>query len=700
MAIPIRTLLNNAPLHAGRPVSLLWYLPWLVPLGVMSSFAWFLIDDAYVTFRYARNLLEGHGLVYNPGEYVEGYSNFLWLLELALLWGIFGLRPEDTVLWLSVVCTVGTLAGMLWWVARLPGLPHRGLVGWMALGLVCSSATFAVWTPALGMETRQFTLFIVLAVVGLTLYPERRRALLGVSLCLTMASLTRPEGPLFAGCCFGWYTVQRWIDTGRWGRTGRAAASLVAPFIMLVAGYYLFRNAYYGEWLPNTYYAKYIGPYYERGVRYLLTAAVETGLYLLLPLAALSLVRGWRERRKLPYALPLLCIGLHMAYFARIGGGLFEYRMLDVYWPLLGVPAATGIVHLGMWASSAVRHLQPLASLGPVVSPRIWALMIFLPVVFYCGAIQATLLFAGAKERHVRLTQLKEKDIGWLLAAPGMPALIHLHDRLRNVARVDFFRHGTKRLLRLWQPYQNMQRGIIPADAVALTGAVGIRPYFLPDLKFIDSFGLTDATIARTPVPPNRRRHLGHDRLAPAGYLEKRINFKVYPAAASVDEALEAALYTVQVGPALWLPFDAPSRDWVSARFEQFTYNMEAHRRFEEVLETARLLVRGPFDVYLDGQRLLYVSNRCAAFEPSFIVHIVPRDTNDLPLDRRQFGFENRDFNMPRIPSLKLPGDCAATRTLPFYPIAALRLGQYSGETGEGVWFREVRFADGDWNEG
>lgn len=46
---------------------------------------WFLTDDAFISFRYARNLVEGHGLVYDLGEYVEGYSNFLWVLELAAL---------------------------------------------------------------------------------------------------------------------------------------------------------------------------------------------------------------------------------------------------------------------------------------------------------------------------------------------------------------------------------------------------------------------------------------------------------------------------------------------------------------------------------------------------------------------------------------------------------------------------------------
>ena len=141
-------------------------LPWLVVLAWLASVAWFLCDDAFISFRYVRNLVEGHGLVFNIGERVEGYSNFLWVLELAALWKLFGLRPENAAPWLSVVCTAGTLAATVWWAARLPGLRHRALVTWMALGLLCTSATFAVWTSAGGLETRQFTLFVVAAGGG------------------------------------------------------------------------------------------------------------------------------------------------------------------------------------------------------------------------------------------------------------------------------------------------------------------------------------------------------------------------------------------------------------------------------------------------------------------------------------------------------------------------------------------------------
>ncbi len=54
-------------------------------LGYLIHVTWFLTDDAFISFRYARNLLEGQGLVFNLCEYVAGYSNLLWVLELSAL---------------------------------------------------------------------------------------------------------------------------------------------------------------------------------------------------------------------------------------------------------------------------------------------------------------------------------------------------------------------------------------------------------------------------------------------------------------------------------------------------------------------------------------------------------------------------------------------------------------------------------------
>ena len=61
-----------------RKLCLAWgllFLPWLVLLGYLIHITWFLIDDAFISFRYASDLLESYRLVFNPGEYVEDYSN-------------------------------------------------------------------------------------------------------------------------------------------------------------------------------------------------------------------------------------------------------------------------------------------------------------------------------------------------------------------------------------------------------------------------------------------------------------------------------------------------------------------------------------------------------------------------------------------------------------------------------------------------
>ena len=566
-----------ATLQRVRVLYILSCLPWLALLGWLASVAWFLTDDAFISFRYVRNLLEGHGLVFNPGEYVEGYTNFLWILELAAIWGLFGVRPEHAAPWLSVTYTIGTIVAMLWWVVRMPSLRNRALVGWMALGLLCSSATFAVWTSGGGLETRQFTFFVVAAVVCLGVHRNNRWGLLISSLSLAAAALTRPEGLMLAACCFGWFAVQRVITNQRldW----REVMLLVLPFATIVAAHFLFRYGYYGEWLPNTYYAKHVRPWYESGFRYLWAAGLETGLYLLLPLAFGALRGRWSVHRDGTYALALFCIAVHMLYLLRIGGDYFEYRPLDFYWPLLAVPAAQGIVHLGARISDRLRRIRRLPWIG-AASPWVCATLLFVPVLFYANAIQGVLLFEGTamtRERTLGLhIELGEKNVGWLLAAPGMPLLIAISNDLRRqnaqqivALRFPNHRDHAKGAIQSLKPYEEIERGIIPADALMAQGALGILPYYLPDLKFIDIGGLADATVARNPVTrPNHQRMIAHDRHPPPGYLKQRgVNFHIYPPTSSETKALDHADYAVKVGLALWMPFDAQDPRWVTTRF-------------------------------------------------------------------------------------------------------------------------------------
>ena len=552
----------------------LCFVPWVALLAWHTSLSWFLTDDAFISFRYVRNLLEGHGLVFNPGEYVEGYSNFLWVLELAALWGLFGLRPEQAAPWLSVVYTMGTLAVVLWWAARAPGLRRRRLAAWMAIGLLCSSATFAVWTSGGGLETRQFTFFVALAVVCLLLHGRDRRGLAVASFALAAAAYTRPEGPLIAACCFAWYAAATVASGQRWD--GRHLACLVAPFLALVVAHFLFRYAYYGEWLPNTYYAKHVRPWYEAGFKYLWAAALETGLYLLLPLALAALRRAWRSRRDLACALPLLCVVAHMAYILRIGGDHFEYRPLDFYWPLLAVPAAHGILGL----ADSLWRAFPNAPRQRGSRVRGTAIALFLPVLFYCTVVQNALLYfrtlnLNLDEQPV-VTTVTALSLGLV---PGTQALFAITNDLLTELAPRFIgfsaihhRDYAEPRIRAWSPYEHVPRETIPADAVTAIPTIGIPSYYVPALTVVDTLGLTDATIAHNPtMVPNQYRGMAHDRRPPPGYLERRnVNFKPQPLAESARLALARAGYAAQVGPDLWMPFDAYDHEWVVNRFDEY----------------------------------------------------------------------------------------------------------------------------------
>ncbi|MCY3930946.1 MAG: hypothetical protein OXH70_04460 [Acidobacteria bacterium] len=554
-------------------------MPWLVVLARLASAAWFLCDDAFISFRYARNLVGGHGLVFNPGERVEGYTNFLWVLELAALWKVFGLRPENVAPWLSAACTIGTLGAVVWWAARLPGLRRRGLVIWMALGLLCSSATFAVWTSGGGLETRQFTLFVVAAVVCLSVHDGSRWGLLAASLSLVAAAFTRPEGLLIAGCCFGWFVAQR---ARRLRVDVRELSWLVLPFVAFVGAQFLFRYGYYGEWLPNTYYAKHVRPWYESGFNYLWAAAIETGLYVLVPLAVLAVRRAWRERGDLRLVLPLACIVPHMAYLLRIGGDYFEYRPLDFYWPLLAVPAAAGIVHLGSVASALLWRLRSAWSRFPTPGPAACAFGLFVPTLFYCGALQGQLMFQGVATADYQERfhpEVDQENAGWLLAAPGMRALASVSNDLRSrmtrqLVGLRFAEHREAAKLKLeeWADYGRLGGGVFPEDALTATGALGSQSYFLPDLRVVDGHGLVDAVVARNPVTwSNGERLMAHDRRPPPEYVleDRGVNIMVLPSASSEDEALSRGAYAFQVAPDLWMPFDAADHNWVLAGFDQ-----------------------------------------------------------------------------------------------------------------------------------
>ena len=109
--------------------------------------------------------------------------------------------------------------------------------------------------------------------------------------------------------------------------------------------------------------------------------------------------------------------------------------------------------------------------------------------------------------------------------------------------------------------------------------------------------------------------------------------------------------------------------------------------------QTNELLINADFQVYrAAGRRLLYSKADCSPADTAdrFFLHITPADPADLPPDRRQYGFDNRDFRFADAGTV-FNGKCIVELPLPHYPITSLRTGQYIYGGAE-LWAGEYRF--------
>ena len=99
--------------------------------------------------------------------------------------------------------------------------------------------------------------------------------------------------------------------------------------------------------------------------------------------------------------------------------------------------------------------------------------------------------------------------------------------------------------------------------------------------------------------------------------------------------------------------------------------------------------VRSGFDVYLSGKKLSYVREECAAADTAlpFFLHVLPQDWDHIPDERREFWFDNRDFEFEQQ-GIRFEGKCIAMVTLPDYPVDRVLTGQYAGEGP--VWETEI----------
>lgn len=451
--------LEKSPIAENSPPSALSLRNLLVFAVILIglAYAWALLwvaEDAYISLRYARNLVEGHGLVFNPGERVEGYTNFLWTLFLAA-----GLKAGGTPATLSLIL------GLIFSGAALfsLGFLHRGSfpdavfpAALLALGLNYSWASFSTS----GMETSLLAFLLVTSFAALNIegtHPRGKMICAATGVLLALAAMTRPDAVLALPVAAATLMLRR--------RPFKQCLLLLAAFTALFVPYFLWRASYYGDWLPNTFYAKSgSGAYYAQGWRYAAEFLSRYNLWFLLPLVAIALfVTRLRDKRAPGFVGPAIAFTLiYSFYVIRIGGDFMEGRFF--------IPVLPFLYLLLEWSVRAF-DLR-----------RIWTAI----------GVAIVVLSAGADRNRL----------------PEHTIVNGITDE------------------RSWQPvvnawlYEGQVLGSsLPPKALVATDAIGAFGW-ASRLPIIDTLGLTDRTVAHLPLA--KRSRPGHEKAAPVAYLQAR----------------------------------------------------------------------------------------------------------------------------------------------------------------------------------
>jgi hypothetical protein len=300
-------------------------------------------DDAFITYRYVANYLNGDGLVFNIGERVEGYTNFGWVVWLAC-WGVMGF----SYVMISKITgyVLGALIVYITFLLAKKVTNSNGVWGAViAASLVGINQSLAYWSPA-GLETAAFAL---MATLSLYLYLNRNWLLIAT---LTYAVLIRPEGALLAAIL----VVTDFIHSRRVFGFALRAALIAFVFTLPMLG---FKLAYYGAILPNPFYAKtgFAWSQLSNGVEYAGRFFSHYGFYgvpLLIPLLF------WRSLSRNARSLWMFTV-FYCVYIILVGGDVLKVHRF--FLPVFASYAILVVVSI----TSLVRRIRKRRQLAVLV---------------------------------------------------------------------------------------------------------------------------------------------------------------------------------------------------------------------------------------------------------------------------------------------------------------------------------------------
>lgn len=435
----------------------------LASAGILAWSQRFITDDAFISFRYARNLAEGHGLVFNIGERLEGYTNFLWTV-LMVIPHVAGIDP------VGFCHIIGTALALLtlYCTSRMAlAVTASKPAALFAAALLATNPSFLAWATG-GLETQLITCLLT-AIVWLTLEarPVNSEPLhyIVLSLLAAVALMTRLDSAIVVGIALATITWRELSAHEGTSRRNLRLAALFVPAAIIVGAWFRWKLHYYGELLPNTFQAKVgDGGVWPQGLVYLF---MFLNSYLLWPLVLLVACSAKSLIERAPsHAVPLLgMLTVHLAYVVYVGGDFMEFRLL--------VPVLPVFFALVLWSLCAFVSCTPIR--------------VALLIIVVAGSLHHAIAFES-KKGVASIERLVE----------------HLHDPASDWIGVG---HALNR--HLWNA-TDIRIALTPAGAI---------PYY-SRLPVLDMLGLTDRWVARHGMPIVSQP--GHRRLAPYSYLVKQ----------------------------------------------------------------------------------------------------------------------------------------------------------------------------------
>lgn len=301
-------------------------------LAIDGSRYFSLFDDAMISMRYAWNFSHGNGLVWNPGERVEGYTNFLMTLVMSAITFLF--NKKNAVLTIQVFGIL-TVIAVVWQARKLyqlvAGNDSNPLLFVLFPILILLYYPLSYWS-LMGMETGLATFFIILTFNAIIQFEEKNRSapLIFSALFASLSYLTRPD----AGIVILPIILFILSHKTSWNQRILNMVKFGLVFLVLPLAHMVFRYQYYGEILPNTYFLKLTGlPIANRlkaGLIFIYPFLTST-----LPLwifAILNTVLNFTRRKLMLFTAALL----YVFYQVWVGGDAWNYwRMVTPIVPLI-----------------------------------------------------------------------------------------------------------------------------------------------------------------------------------------------------------------------------------------------------------------------------------------------------------------------------------------------------------------------------